>query len=98
MRIRVIQVWCARVFVRAERSRCIKSAQVQSAVPSGKTSSLNEVVQNHSVDNKANFYGSDKYVIMCSGAFQILSQSINYRANFIPVLTYLHGNIRFGGN
>ncbi len=69
-----------------------------STLPIWKTSDLNEVVQNHSIDNKANFYGSDKYVIMCSGAFQILSQSINYHANFIPVLTYLHGNIRFGGN
>lgn len=64
--------------------------------PIWKTSGLNEVVQNRPVDNKANFYGSDKCVIMCSGAFQILSQSINYGANFIPVLTYLHGNIRFG--
>lgn len=64
--------------------------------PIWKTSDLNEVVQNRPVDNKANFYGSDKCVIMCSGAFQILSQSINYGANFIPVLTYLHGNIRFG--
>lgn len=48
-------------------------------------SNRNEVVQNHSVDNKANFYGSDKYVIMFSGAFQILSQSIKRSGNFIPI-------------
>lgn len=82
---------CARVAPLPHKSR--SSAQ---RGPIWKTSDLNEVVQNRPVDNKANFYGSDKCVIMCSGAFQILSQSINYGANFIPVLTYLHGNIRFG--
>ena len=57
-----------------------------------------KLYQNRSIDNKANFYGADTYVIMCSGAFQILSQSIKHHANFIPVLTYLHGNIGFGRN
>lgn len=75
-----------------------KNCSSAESSPIWKISDLNEVVQNHSIDNKANFYGSDKYVIMCSGAFQILSHSINYHANFIPVLTYLHGNIRFVGN
>lgn len=84
-----------------DRARCRgerRSVKKLSTLPIWKASPPNEVVQNHPIDNKANFYGSDKYVIMCSGAFQILSQSINYHANFIPVLTYLHGNIRFGGN
>ena len=53
-----------------------------SMFPIWKASPPNEVVQNHPIDNKANFYGSDKYVIMFSGAFQILSQSINHTDNF----------------
>lgn len=63
----------------AEKRRSVKKL---SMLPIWKASLLNEVVQNHPIDNKANFYGSDKYVIMFSGAFQILSQSINHTGNF----------------
>lgn len=68
-----------------DRARCReerRSVKKLSTLPIWKASPSNEVVQNHPIDNKANFYGSDKYVIMFSGAFQILSQSINHTGNF----------------
>jgi hypothetical protein len=61
----------------------LKLLKCRKRAPSGRHRTENEDVQNHSIENKANFYGSDKYVIMFSGAFQILSQSINHSANFI---------------
>lgn len=51
--------------------------------PSGRHRPQMKLYETIPIDNKANFYGSDKYVIMFSGAFQILSQSINHTGNFL---------------